>query len=250
MVLVSTWMGDCLGIPSAVGFLPPLSFSPWPPCAAGAESPTCPRPFTPHCAQSLRLPSSRRPLQAPASQLLGPRSCSPSPGGWLGPRLLPPCGSQATLHLAYRKPDDLRVSFWGSLGTPEAIQGATLPPAPPRPHSQPKPNPRIGLHTLACTHSHPGKHMHIHTTRCQDRSRAGNPRQGRRRKRERETARGPHKLPNSQPPHPSSSILHIHQVPSQPDHTLALGHTHTHTHPLAWEHGLGLALGSQAEGEL
>ena len=148
---------------------------------------------------------------------MGPHSSSPSPGGWLGPRLLPPRGPQATLHSAYRKPDDFRVSLWGSLGTPEAIQGATLPPATP-----PAPPP-----TQA--HSHPEKHTHIYTTRCQDRSRAGNLRQGRWRKKERETAIGPHKLPNSQPPHPSSSILHIHQVPSQPDHTLTLGHTHTHT---------------------
>lgn len=167
----------------------------------------------------------------------------PQVGGW---------GPDSSHHVA-RKPLCIwftgnQMTFMSPSGAPLArlrqSRGLPYPQQPPRPHPQPKPNPRTGLHTLVCTHSHPEKHTHIYTTRCQDRSRAGNLRQGRWRKKERETAIGPHKLPNSQPPHPSSSILHIHQVPSQPDHTLTLGHTHTHTLTHS-PSGLGVGAGSR-----
>ena len=140
-------MGDRLGIPAAAGLLRPLSFSPGPPVRLAPQAPTSAWPLAPHRAQSGRLPSSRRPSQAAASQLLGPRSPSPSPGGW------PSRTPAADLGCLGAASKPLRIQLPGTQMTilsPSEASLASLRQSRRLPHPQPHPQPQ----------HHPRRHTH------------------------------------------------------------------------------------------
>ena len=130
-------MGDCLGIPGAVGSLPSLSFSP--------------RPHVP----TLGLPH--------PNPSWGWVARAPTPAADLGCL----CAAREPLHiwLPGNQTTVPRVSVWGSLGVPQAIPGRLhqLQPQPqPQPYPQPHPHPhprrqtpelaRICVHTQIYVH--------------------------------------------------------------------------------------------------
>ena len=138
-------MGDRLGIPGAVGFLPPLSFSPRPP-----------------------------------SQLLGPRSPSPSrgwgwgvgkgagSGGWPGPRL-PLQTGVASARPASPSAFGFQETGRPSLGSPSGAPLACLRPSrggcsTTSPSPRPSPSPDLAG-VRACSRAPPRGHTQIHLHR-------------------------------------------------------------------------------------
>ena len=90
---------------------------------------------------------------------------------------LPARGPRAPPLSASRKPDDLPVSVWGSLGKPQAIPGAAPRPSPTRSPSAILARDSAwspgGSHTHTHTHTHTQRHRHRHTHPPRHRDRSG-----------------------------------------------------------------------------
>lgn len=196
-------MGDRLGIPGAVGFLPPLSFSP--------------------PGEGVRW---------------GSANARRRPG-------LPPRGPRAPLLSASKEPDDL-VSVWGCPQAP--APPATLVPSS---HATARALPRAHTHTdTPPTHTHTHTHpaAAAETSQEPETTGKGDGEGGREKQQEDHTGFPTHGLHTLGPPFWVSPRTPVGPPTPLPNDTLT--HTLSHTHPLAFARGLGLALGSQAEGDL
>ena len=141
-----------MGIPRAVGFLPPLSFSPRHPHPPPTPSP--PRrywrrkPQRPLAARTPPHSQPQAPVKAAATRLLGPRTPSPSRSGWPVPRLplqtwvasARPASPSALSFQETRRPGGLHLGLsWHASSNPGVCTSSSTSPSS-SPSSSPTPS--------------------------------------------------------------------------------------------------------------